>query len=84
MLGGYKDRADLQNDASIQAAANFAADKLGEGKLQKILSAKSQVVAGTNYDLHLELASGKRYQVVVFEPLPCYGNQKELTSSKQL
>ena len=40
--------------------------QLGGGKVAKIISAKTQVVAGTNYDLQLELTSGKKYQVIVY------------------
>ena len=40
--------------------------QLGEGRVAKIISAKTQVVAGTNYDLQLELTSGKKYQVIVY------------------
>lgn len=49
--------------------------QLGEGKVAKILSAKTQVVAGTNYDLQLELTSGKKYQVVV------YGKRSQMLGS---
>ncbi|KAK9850108.1 hypothetical protein WJX84_003830 [Apatococcus fuscideae] len=73
MLGGYKDHGNFENDAGVQGAADFAADKLGDGKLAKILSAKTQVVAGTNYDMQIELTSGKKFQVVVYEPLGVTG-----------
>ncbi|KAK9816025.1 hypothetical protein WJX74_010872 [Apatococcus lobatus] len=38
MLGGYQDKQNVENDAQVQGAADFAAEKLGEGKVAKILS----------------------------------------------
>lgn len=86
MAGAYSKVATDRKD--VKVAADFAVKQLNKGKLVKIISAKSQVVAGTNYALVLELdnASGKhqKYGVVVFAPLPATKAPMQLTSSHNL
>ncbi len=63
ILGGYSDVS--VNDPDVIAAANFAVSEQakqeraqgdhGSFKLQEILSAKKQIVAGTNYKLQLKV-----------------------------
>ncbi|CAL8464567.1 g4102 [Coccomyxa elongata] len=89
LLGGYKKHDDHSNDARIQEAANFAVEKLSEQRnekldLIKVLSAHTQVVAGTNYKLLLDIANSsnklEHIEATVYEPL---GNQeKQLTSTR--
>lgn len=86
MAGAYSKVSSDRKD--VKDAADFAVKQLNKGKLVKIVSAKSQIVAGTNYALVLELAnaSGKheKYGVVVFAPLPLSKAPMQLTSSHNL
>ncbi len=60
------------DDATVKEMANFATTAVasnsnsGPVKLLKIVKAETQVVAGTNYKLNLELSSGANAA-----PLPC-------------
>lgn len=78
IAGGYS--AISVNDAQVQAAARFAADKLGnkKAKLKSVNSAASQVVAGLNFRMNITLTDGKQYDVVVFQGLD---GHHELTRS---
>lgn len=71
LMGGYS-TIDI-NDPAVQTAAEFAAQQL-KVTLTKVIAAKSQVVAGMNYDLTLELKDSDGtdhvYNVIVFVPLP--------------
>ncbi|EIE19160.1 Cystatin/monellin [Coccomyxa subellipsoidea C-169] len=90
LLGGYKKHDDHSNDARVQEAAKFAVDKLGEQRnekldLIKVVSAHTQVVAGTNYKLLLDIANSDNkmecVEATVYAPL---GNQeKQLTSTRK-
>jgi hypothetical protein len=74
-IGGYT-QADV-NSQDVKDAAKFTVDSLnklhnGTQKLEvtKILAAETQVVAGTNYHLILDLSAGvsqSRFDVVVFK-----------------
>ena len=44
------------------------------------VSYTSQVVAGTNFNLHVHVGDGKHVEVKVFRPLPCNGTELELKS----
>ncbi len=44
----------------------------------KVLSYQTQVVAGTNYKICVEI-HGKKYNVTIYEKLPCYGGETEVT-----
>lgn len=88
MLGGFK-QVGAENDAGVQKAADFALGELsskegGALKLDRVVSAERQVVAGTNYRLKLATtnAGGARatYSVVVYERLPHEGSALSLTS----
>lgn len=60
-------------DPGVIAAANFAVEQLNAGTLANIVSAESQVVAGINYSLLLQITAADGtmhdYKVVVFAPL---------------
>ena len=47
-------------------------------------SVATQVVAGTNYKFVCKDKQGKRYQVVIYQKLPCYGGEAEVTSVEEL
>lgn len=70
----------------VKQAAEFATKQIDKGKLVNIVSAKSQVVAGTNYALVLEIeeAGGKhvKYGVVVYSPLPSSNKPMQLVKSR--
>lgn len=69
MLGGFKQHDDPSNDAGVQDAANFAVSTISKDlKLEKVLSAHKQVVAGTNYKLELQ-TSGGNFEATVFKGL---------------
>ena len=84
--GGFSSIAVSRND--VIAAANFAVAEINQGKLNKIISAQSQVVAGVNYDLELELKAADgtmhRYQARVFVALPANGGKMQLTNFKEI
>lgn len=87
VLGGYKTQPQLENDVHVQEVAKFAVQQLAESEateleLADILSVKTQVVAGTNYQFELELTNGQVYDVTVFESLN--GRDMQLTATKQL
>ncbi|KAK9865252.1 hypothetical protein WJX84_008333 [Apatococcus fuscideae] len=87
VLGGYRAQPQLQNDAHVQEIAEFAVQQLAASEattleLADILSVKTQLVAGTNYQFELELTNGLVYDLTVFESLN--GREKQLTATKQL
>lgn len=49
----------------------------------KVLSYSTQVVAGCNYKIKCDI-SGRNYEVVIYEKLPCYGGETEVTSVSEL
>lgn len=55
----------------VQAAARFAASQLpaGHGALAEVISAQTQVVAGTNCRMALRMADGTRWNVIVWHRL---------------
>lgn len=61
------------SDPGVVAAANFAVEQLKAGTLTNIVSAESQVVAGVNYSLVMQITAADGtvhdYKVVVFAPL---------------
>lgn len=66
-VGGYSPVASIENDAEVQEAAKFAAEQMGV-KLERIISAQTQVVAGLNFKLQLQTSSGV-YDAVVYKGL---------------
>ncbi|WP_020394987.1 DUF333 domain-containing protein [Thiolinea disciformis] len=72
------------SDPEVRKVANFAAQQISRGKatVKRVIQAKSQVVAGKNYRLLIDLSNGGRYAVTVFKPL---GNRPlQLSSVNQL
>ncbi|XP_060073234.1 cathepsin F-like [Ylistrum balloti] len=67
-VGGYEPHAV---DAEVMMMANFALNKMNllqkeSNSLNRVVAASTQVVAGTNYRLTLELDNGKTCEVTVF------------------
>ncbi|KAJ1428679.1 Proteinase inhibitor I25, cystatin, conserved site [Sesbania bispinosa] len=84
ILGGYVPIKDL-NDPHVKEIANYAVaeyDKRSGAKLKlvKVVKGETQVVAGTNYRLDLEVTV--RYQAVVWEKT--WEHFRNLTSFKPL
>jgi hypothetical protein len=88
MCGGYstnKHDDDGSVLALVQNHKNDLQTKLG--KQVNDLEVKcyaSQVVAGTNYRVHLLVNGETEVEVVIFRPLPCNGNVTQLTAFKHL
>ncbi len=86
IAGAYVE-ADITDPAVIQAA-NFVVVQINKGSLINIISAKSQVVAGMNYDLQLEIAckdnTHHTFRAVVFVPLPVSGLSMQLGKVQDL
>jgi Ca2+-binding EF-hand superfamily protein len=76
-VGAYAP-ADVASDAVV-SAAKFAASQLGTATLAKVLSAQSQIVAGTNYRLKIQLSDGNIYELTVYQALD---NTMKLVESK--
>jgi hypothetical protein len=69
MLGGFKQHDDPSNDAEVQKAAEFAVSEISKDlKLEKVLSAHKQVVAGMNYKFELQ-TSGGNFEATVYKGL---------------
>jgi hypothetical protein len=83
MCGGFG--GAKQPDQEIQQLVNKHHDEilskvgLASGQHIKVISYKSQVVAGTNYDVKVEIGS-HHYTVRIFEGLPHTGGHTEVTS----
>jgi TPP-dependent indolepyruvate ferredoxin oxidoreductase alpha subunit len=86
MPGGYSNVS--VTDPQVQNVANFAATTINNGKLARIVSAESQVVAGVNYKLILEVVdqSGAlhNYKVIVFVPLPSSNQAMQVTNVAEI
>lgn len=84
MPGSYSEAS--VSDSAVQVAANFAVQQINQGTLVKVISAQSQVVAGLNYKMQLQIvdSQGKQtmYSVVVFVPLPYTQAPMQLTSAE--
>eukprot|EP00658_Telonema_sp_P-2_P001862 TRINITY_DN10690_c0_g1_i1.p1 TRINITY_DN10690_c0_g1~~TRINITY_DN10690_c0_g1_i1.p1 ORF type:complete len:152 (+),score=38.33 TRINITY_DN10690_c0_g1_i1:163-618(+) len=71
---GWQDKAL----SAVQASGENRAS-LGE---YEICSYKTQVVAGTNYEVRIALDGGKTMEVLVFQPLPYLHQPPELTAAR--
>ncbi|WP_197484047.1 cystatin domain-containing protein [Halioglobus sp. HI00S01] len=67
MPGGWQD-ADVTED--VEAALNFVLQRMNSAaQLEKILSVKTQVVAGLNYAIDLKLDNGEIWNTRVYRDL---------------
>ena len=82
IAGGYTSVS--VNNADVKQAASFAANQISKGKatLKQVTAAQTQVVAGLNYRLVIQLSNGQRYKVVVYKGLP--PSKLKLTSVTKL
>lgn len=78
LLGAW---SQISIDEEVMNVAYFSASILSDGQLKNVLSAKQQLVAGTNYALLLEMNNEHRWEVIVYRDLD---NIYHLISSKQL
>ena len=79
LVGAYTDGRQV----SKEEAELFHATYKGDVKLTPI-SVSTQVVAGTNYKFICRDKNGKKYQVVIYQKLPCYGGESEVTSIEEI
>jgi hypothetical protein len=81
IVGGWQ-AADPASD-QVQAAAQFAAANLPRGRamLAEVISASTQVVAGTNVRMVLRMADGTRWSAIVWQRLD---STSALTEAKPL
>ena len=82
MCGGYsEDRAPddhvkkLVKDFESQIKSQLK----GNADTLEVVSFKSQVVAGMNYDIRIKVDGSKFINVVIYETLPCYDEPNQLT-----
>lgn len=54
-------------DEAVMDAAYFAANILDDGQLKTVLSAESQIVAGVNYSIVLEMDNEHQWEVIVYQ-----------------
>ena len=67
MAGAWE---EIPTDQEVEEAAKFASENIDpEFYLQKILSAKRQVVKGFNYDLTFTLENGETWNALVYRDL---------------
>ena len=72
MTGGW---SETEVSPEVESALDFVLKQMNTAaKLDKITSAKTQVVAGINYDIDFLLDNGEVWNVVVFRDLK--GNYK--------
>lgn len=86
LLGGYSPIS--MTDPEVMSAADFAVSQINQGPLVRIMSAESQVVAGINYKLVLEIVGNDNlphaFSVVVFVPLSTSQDSTQLTNVQDL
>lgn len=84
--GGYSNISTT--DPQVQNAANFATTVINNGQLKRIVTAESQVVAGINYKLTLEIVDPTgiphNYRVTVFVPLPSSDQSMQVTDFSEI
>ena len=79
LVGAYTDGRKV----SKEELELFQTTYKGDVKLTPI-SVSTQVVAGTNYKFICRDKNGKKYQVVIYQKLPCYGGESEVTSVEEI
>jgi hypothetical protein len=63
LLGAW---SQISIDEEVMNVAYFSASILSDGQLKNVLSAKQQLVAGTNYALLLEMNNEHQWEVIVY------------------
>ena len=87
MVGGYSKIANPDADQGLFQVTQFLGSKIGlqEGnpstRLDKVLEAYRQVVAGYNYQVKLQMTDGSQYEAVVYVGLD---DEMQLTRLKKL
>lgn len=86
MCGGFTENKNA--DESIQNIVN-SVKSIVEERLNKnfnhftAVSYRSQVVAGTNYTVKVNVGGNEYIHVKIFVPLPCYGGANEVSALKE-
>ena len=71
IVGGCAEVTDPQTDGSVNAAANFVLQSLGqENEAYTVDFACTQVVAGTNFYMVVSLGNGGKFTATVYQQLP--------------
>ena len=71
IAGGWAEATDAQADSSVNAAANFVLQSLGqENEAYTVDFACTQVVAGTNFYMVVSLGNGGKFTATVYQQLP--------------
>ena len=82
IVGGWHEVPGPQLQAQVGEAARFGVSRLPKphGALQKIIGAETQVVAGTNYRMLVQLTGGAKWRLQVWKKLD---GTMQLTASKR-
>lgn len=83
MCGGFGGAKMANEDVQVIAAAvKDQAETRLNSKFDMFVahSYKTQVVAGTNYSIKVQVGETQYIHIKVFKPLPCYGETLELTN----
>lgn len=86
MCGGFSGNKNA--DESVQNIVNSVKSTV-ENRLNKnfntftAISYKSQIVAGTNYTVKVNVGGEEYIHVKIFVPLPCYGGANEVSALKE-
>lgn len=82
IVGGWHEVPSSQLQAQVGEAARFGVSRLPKphGALQKIIGAETQVVAGTNYRMLVQLTGGAKWRLQVWKKLD---GTMQLTASKR-
>ncbi|WML89725.1 cystatin domain-containing protein [Thiothrix lacustris] len=87
MVGGYSKIANPDTDQGLLHVTTFLNSEIGfkDGnpsiRVDKVLEASRQVVAGQNYQVKVQMTDGSQYEAVVYVAL---NDAMQLTSLKQL
>lgn len=82
IVGGWHEVPGPMLRAQVGEAARFGVSKLPKphGRLKRIIGAETQVVAGTNYRMLVQLTGGAKWRLQVWKKLD---GTMELTGSKR-
>ena len=79
LVGAYTDGREVSKEELELFQATYKGDVALTPE-----SVSTQVVAGTNYKFICRDRNGKKYQVVIYQKLSCYGGGSEVTSVEEI
>jgi len=83
MCGGFSGAKEPTDDIHqlVSDVKNSVQNKTGKTYTTfTAVNYKSQVVAGTNYTVKVQVGDNDYIHIKVFKPLPCYGTELEIHS----